>query len=121
MQQSSVVCRLKIPKIRAPRSYNRKTKLSPTFSAGQPDSNDRWSIPFFNFNFVKFVGENIDSQIFALSDKDERCQKKNSVILQIFFTNLVSKTYQETNSFLIKKNNLLANYITTFETRYLHT
>lgn len=69
----------------------------------------------FNFNFIKFVIENVDSQTYVLPNNDERCREKNFVILQIFFADIVSKTLQETNSFSIKENSLLANHITSFE------
>lgn len=38
-----------------------------------------------------------------------KCQKKNSVVLRILLSNIVSRTLQETNLLLIEDNSLL-NY-----------
>lgn len=63
------------------------------------DFNDELSsIRFFSFNFIKFRVENADSQVYMLSSNN-KILKKTSVMLEIFFGNIVSKTFQNTNLF----------------------
>jgi hypothetical protein len=71
------------------------------------DSKDESRRRFLDLDFIKFIVEKADLQIYVLPIMT-KFQEKNSVMLGIFLAaNTVSKILQEANLLLIEENSLL--------------